>query len=381
MQDRPRHLAALRHKLAQFPIVALLGPRQVGKTTLARMLVAGWDEPTAFFDLEDPVDQRRLEDPGLALRALRGLVVLDEIQRMPALFDLLRVLVDRPDRPARFLVLGSAAPHIVKGVSETLAGRVAFHDLPGLDLDEVEDLDARWLRGGFPRAYLAPDDAASAEWREQFVRTFLERDLPGAGLAAPAPTMRRFWTMLAHWHGKLWNASELSAAFAVSDKTVRRYLDYLEATYVVHTLQPWFENVAKRQVKRPKVYLADSGLLHALLGLVSDEQLRGHPIVGASWEGFAISQILARLSVRWSEAYFWATHGGAELDLLVFRGGRRVGFEVKLAEAPTLTRSIQIAVDELGLDEVVVVHAGAKAWQMADRVRALPLRDVWTTTV
>ena len=377
MKERPRHLGAIRRKLQTYPVVALLGPRQIGKTTLARMLLEEWEGPSERFDVEDPVDRRRLADPGLALRGLTGLVVIDEVQRMPELFELLRVLADRPEQPARFLILGSAAPHLVAGVSESLAGRVAFHDLGGLDLDEVGTVETRWLRGGFPRSFLAADDAASFEWRQQFVRTFLERDLPQLGFDAPSTTMRRFWTMLAHYHGQLWNASELSRAFAVSDKTVRRYLDHLEATYVVRVLQPWFENVSKRQVRRPKVYLSDSGLLHALLGIETWTQLQGHPKVGASWEGLVLTQVLAWAGARPEEAYFWATHGGAELDLLLMKGGKRVGFEVKLTEAPTLTRSMRAALETLALDELTVVHAGDRAFPMADRVRAVPARDIW----
>lgn len=377
MLHRPRALSHLRLLLDRYPVAAVLGPRQVGKTTLARMLLEDWEGPTHHFDLEDPAHLRRLADPGLALRGLKGLVVLDEIQRLPELFPLLRVLADRPEQPARFLILGSASPHLVQGTSESLAGRVGFLDLGGLDLDEVDDLDSRWLRGGFPRAWLAPDDAASLDWRLQFVRTFLEVDLPGLGLGVPPTTMRRFWTMLAHHHGQLWSGSELARSFGVSDKTVRRYLDHLEATYVVRTLQPWHANLSKRQVKSPMVYLADSGLLHALLGLQTREDLLGHPKAGASWEGLVLGQVMARLGLRNSECYFWATHQGAELDLLTFHRGRRLGFEVKLTEAPKLTRSMHIARQDLQLDELVVVHAGQANWPMAEGIRALSLASLW----
>lgn len=373
---RPRHLQIVHRLLGEFPVVALLGPRQVGKTTLARRLLAEWEGPSERFDLEDPVDLRRLEDPGLALRPLRGLVVLDEVQRRPDLFPLLRVLADRDGIPARFLLLGSASPLLLQSTSETLAGRVAFHDLGGLVPEEVgfDRLDALWLRGGFPRSFLAGSDGASFEWREQFVRTFLERDLPQLGIGVAATTMRRFWTMLAHYHGQVWNGSELARAFGVSDKTVRRYLDHLEATFVVRTLQPWHENVGKRQVRSPKVFLSDSGLLHTLLGLRSRAELDGHPKVGASWEGFALRVVTDHLGVRPESCFFWATHGGAEVDLLVLRDNERLGFEFKRSEAPGLTRSMRVARDDLRLDRLDVVHAGDRSWPLADGVRALALR-------
>ncbi len=379
MLCRTRQLTSLRSRLQTYPVVSVLGPRQVGKTTLARQLVASWPEPTTFFDLEDPVDQRRLEDPGLALRPLRGLVVLDEVQRLPEVFPLLRVLADRPDVPARFLLLGSAAPELMRGVSESLAGRVAFHDLSGLSVDEIGDalLDALWLRGGFPRAFLARDDQESFDWRMQFVRTFLERDLPLLGVGIPAATMRRFWTMLAHYHGQTWNGAELARAFGVSTTTVRRYLGYLEGAFVVRVVQPWFENLGKRQVKSPKVYLVDSGLLHALLGLRTAEELMGHPKVGASFEGFAMRIVTERLGVRPEETYFWSTHQGAEIDLFVERGGRRLGVEFKRTEAPKVTKSMRIAMEDLRLDRLEVVHAGEATYPMAEGIRALALRDVW----
>jgi predicted AAA+ superfamily ATPase len=363
------------HFLGQHPVVALLGPRQVGKTTLAHEIGRSWKGPTHRFDLEDPIDLRRLEDPGLTLRPLTGLVILDEVQQRPDLFPLLRVLADRPDVPARFLVLGSASPSLVKSTSESLAGRVAFHDLGGLSLDEV-GIDARddlWLRGGFPRSFLAVDVAASYEWREQFVRTFLERDLAQLGIGVAPTTMRRFWTMLAHYHGQIWNGSELARAFGVSDKTVRSYLDHLAATFVVRVLQPWFENLGKRQVRSPKVYVTDPGLLHTLLGIRSMSELEGHPKVGASWEGFALHQLIEHLGVRPDACFYWATHGGAELDLLVIHHGQRHGYELKRTEAPAVTRSMRFAMQDLRLDRLDVIHAGDRSWEMAERIRAVPL--------
>ena len=369
---RRRHLRRLTLLLRESPVVALLGARQIGKSTLARQLVAARRGPTTWFDLENPVDLARLADPGLELRPLRGLVVLDEIQRLPEVFPLLRALVDRPRTPARFLVLGSASPELLRQTSETLAGRVAFHELDGFDLREVSDLDRLWLHGAFPRSCLARSAAASRRWRDDFVRTFLERDLVALGSSVPSTTLRRFWTMLAHWHGQIWNGSEFARAFGVAHTTVRRYLDLLTSVFVVQQLQPWHENVAKRQVRAPKVYVADSGILHALLGLNTREALVSHPKVGASWEGFAVRQIIQLLEARSDRCFHWSTHSGAELDLLVVAGRRRYGFEVKRTEAPRLTASMRSAVETLDLQRLDVVHAGQRLYKLAPRVRALP---------
>jgi hypothetical protein len=372
MIPREHHLRRLKLLLREFPVVALLGARQVGKSTLARQLVSTRRGRTTWFDLENPVDQSRLADPGLELRPLRGLVVLDEIHRLPDVFPLLRVLADRPRTPARFLVLGSASPELLRQTSETLAGRVAFHELDGFGLREVEDLERLWLRGGFPLAYLARSDAASRRWRDDFVRTFLERDITDLGSSIPSTTLRRFWTMLAHWHGQLWNGAEFGRAFGVAHTTVRRYLDLLTSVFVVRQLQPWHENISKRQVRAPRVYIGDSGILHALLGLGSRAELHSHPKVGASWEGFVIQQILHLLAARPEQCFHWSTHSGAELDLLVVSGDRRFGFEVKRAEAPRLTPSMRSAQETLGLTRLHVVHAGSSGYRMAPRITALP---------
>jgi predicted AAA+ superfamily ATPase len=368
-------LDTLRGLLERFPVVGILGARQVGKTTLARELAALRPEPATFFDLEDPADLARLAEPMLALRNLRGLVVIDEIQRRPDLYPVLRVLADRPELPARFLVLGSASPDLLRQTSESLAGRIFYHELGGFALDEVgvEARDRLWLRGGFPRSFLASAEVDSAEWRRGFVRTFLERDLPGLGVAIPPEMLRRFWTMVAHYHGQVWNGAELARSFGVSEPTVRRYLDLLTAALVLRQLQPWFENLGKRQVKSPKVYISDSGLLHTLLNLETREDLDGHPKIGASWEGFALSEVLVRLGARPEESFFWATHAGAELDLLVVRGRRRLGFEFKLTDAPKLTASIRTALADLKLDRVDVVHAGEHTFPLGERVRAVAL--------
>lgn len=373
--NRSWHLHRVRRLLARSPVVAILGPRQVGKTTLAADLRRSWAGQAGVFDLEDPGDLASLADPTLALRPLRGLVILDEVQRLPGLFPVLRVLADRPRSPARFLVLGSATPELLRQSSESLAGRLAFHELGGFSIEEVgvKSVDQLWLRGGFPRSFLARSGHESLDWRFDFIRTFLERDLPQLGVAIPSTTLRRFWAMLAHYHGQVWNASEFSRSFGVSDMTVRRYLDLLAATFVVRILLPWHENLAKRQVKSPKVYLADSGLLHALLNIRTREDLERHPKVGASFEGFAIAAITDRLRARWNECFFWATHAGAELDLLVVRGRTRIGFEIKRTVAPAVTPSMRTALVDLGLSRIDVIHAGDRTYALAPRIRAVAI--------
>ena len=369
-RDQIRTITAL---FEIFPVVAVLGPRQVGKSTLARTIARRASGPTEYFDLEDPEQLRRLQEPGLVLRDLRGLVVLDEIQRLPEVFPLLRVLADRPRRPARFLILGSASPELLRQSSESLAGRIGYHDLRGLNLEEVgaRRLGSLWLRGGFPRSLLATTDAASATWRRAFLGTFFARDLPALGLNVPPPTMERFWQMLAHWHGQTWNSSEFARSFGVADTTVRRYLDLLTATFLVRQLKPWHENLGKRQVKSPKVYLADSGLLHSVFATETTGDLQRHPKVGASWEGFLLEQVVQRLGARQEECFFWGTQAGAELDLLVVRGRERRGFEFKYTETPSVTPSMRIAMADLKLDELVVVHGGSQCWPMAEGIRAV----------
>jgi hypothetical protein len=379
MIPRPFHLRQLTQGLRQFPILALLGPRQVGKTTLARQLAAEWPGPTHHFDLEDPDDQARLTDAAFILRPLTGLVVLDEIQTRPDLFPLLRVLADRPDTPARFLILGSAAPELLKNTAESLAGRVAFHELDGIDIDEIspDQLDMRWLRGGFPRALLADNDGASRTWREAFIRTYLERDLPQLGITLPAITLRRFWTMVGHYHGQTWNGSELARALGVSDKTTTRYLDILEGTYMAWRLRPWHSNLGKREIKAPKVYLSDTGILHSLLGISSQDNLLAHPKCGASWEGFVIQEIVRHAGIHHRDAYFWGLHSGAELDLLIMRDGRRLGFEVKLTRSPKVMPSMRTAIEALELEHLYVVcHGSGEPWPLAEKISAVPLSEI-----
>jgi predicted AAA+ superfamily ATPase len=374
MIDRPQYLAAIAARLKASPVVALLGPRQTGKTTLARQVAAG--QAMHYFDLERPATLQRLAEPTTALEPLTGLIILDEIQRQPELFPLLRVLADRKPEPARFLILGSASPSLVRGVSESLAGRVSFVDIHGFDLVEVgtKALQPLWWRGGFPLAFLAATEEASQRWREDFIRTLLERDLPQLGITTPAATMRRFWSMIAHFHGQVWNAAELARSLGATEPTARRYLDTLTSMYLVRQLQPWFENLGKRQVKAPKIYVRDSGLLHQLLGLESFHALEGHPKLGASWEGFALEQVLGITGDQ--QAYFWATHSGAELDLLVHWRGRRWGFEFKYSDAPTMTKSMHIALEDLKLERIFTVYPGKEAYSMHEKVEALPLAQL-----
>jgi len=377
MLDRQWHATELQILLRQFQVVGLLGARQVGKTTLARQLARDRDE-VHVFDLEDPADRARLRDPMLALRGLSGLVVIDEIQHAPETFPILRVLADRVPLPARFLVLGSASPGLLRQSSESLAGRIAYHELSPFDLGEVgpEHWRRLWLRGGFPLSYLGAADDESMIWRRAFVRTYLERDLPQLGVQVPGDTIRRFWTMLAHYHGQTWNSAELARALGVARSTVRHYLHILTATFMARRLDPWFINVGKRQVKSPKVYLSDSGLLHHLLDIGDHEQLERHPKVGASFEGFAIEQVIRALGAEPEQCFSWSLHSGAELDLLVVRGQQRLGFEIKHTSAPRVTRSMRSALEALDLERLDVIYPGADVFPLAERVRAVGIESL-----
>lgn len=362
--------------LRAFRAVELVGPRQVGKTTLARQFI---DVASPhYFDLEDPVSCQRLADPMSTLSGLEGLVVIDEIQHMPALPETLRVLMDRPGhihRNGQYLLLGSAAPRVMHK-SESLLGRAVTLEVSGFDISETglaaPEVQQLWLRGGFPAAFLAPDDLISAQWRNAAIQRHVSGDLPLLGMNAPAPLMTRFWQMLAHYHGQIWNAAEPARSLGISESTVRRYLDYLTQTFMVRQLQPWHENLAKRQVKAPKIYFRDTGLLHALLGIRQLPQLLAHPLCGASWEGFALEQVL-RIAQP-DQAYFWATHQGAELDLLMFKDNRRVGVEFKRSDAPKLTPSMRIAMQDLRLDALYVVYPGTHRYALAPGVEAVPLQ-------
>jgi predicted AAA+ superfamily ATPase len=371
MIPRPDAIERIVAVFKVHPIAALLGPRQCGKTTLARMISER--EPCSYFDLENPVDLRRLSAPMSTLEELSGLVVMDEIQRRPDLFELLRVLVDRPKSPVHFLILGSASLGLVRGVSESLAGRIGFVDLSGFDLREVgsEKRSRLWIRGGFPRSFLAKDDPSSIAWREDFTRTFLERDIPQLGITIPAETLRRFWTMISHYHGQVWNAAQFARSLGTSEKTARRYLDILAGAYMVRVLPPWYENIRKRQVKAPKIYIRDSGILHALLQINTMADLQGHPKLGSSWEGFCLEQLIGYLGTR--DVYFWATHAGAELDLLVTVAGKRYGFEFKYADAPGANRSMRIAIEDLELEHLWVIYPGRHEYDIDENISVIPV--------
>jgi predicted AAA+ superfamily ATPase len=366
-------IEVVRHAIRTNPVTALYGPRQCGKTTVAREIAGA--NPAGYFDLEDPVSERRLAEPMLALRSLRGLVVIDEVQRKPDLFPILRVLADRRPLPARFLVLGSASPELLRQGSESLAGRIALVEMDGFDLAEagVEAQRKLWWRGGFPRAFLAKTERDCRTWQENFIRTFLERDIREFGVDVPPVALRRLWMMLAHYHGQLWNASEIARSLGESHSTVKRHVELLTGALIVRQLQPFHENLGKRQVKAPKVYVRDSGLLHALLSVPSFRALEGHPKIGASWEGFAIEEIIRRAGER--NCYFWATHSGAELDLLVFNGGKRYGVEVKYSDAPGTTKSMRIAIDDLKLDRLLVVYPGDQSYSLDKNIAVVTLEN------
>jgi predicted AAA+ superfamily ATPase len=371
MIQRKSVLRALKNALKRNRVVVLVGPRQCGKTTLARLLLQ--EDSLNYFDLEDPTSLARLDEPMTALGSLRGLVVIDEVQRRPDLFPVLRVLVDRRDSPARFLILGSASGDLLRQTSESLAGRMERVIIGGFTLDELgTDADQKlWFRGGFPLSFLAPNDADSESWRKSFIQTLLERDFPQWGVRVPAVALQRFWAMVAHFHGQTWNAAEPARALGVSESTTRRHLDLLTDALMVRQLHPYHANIGKRQVKAPKIYVRDSGLFHQLAGISSIKGLMTHPKVGASWEGFVIEQVL--LTVDHEDAFFWATHQGAEIDLVLRRGSRLLGVEFKRVDAPRMTPSIRTALKDLELERVIVVYPGTKRYPIADRVDAVPL--------
>lgn len=376
MLDRTELVAAVRADIRRSPVTVLLGPRQSGKTTLARAVAAASRRHT-WFDLEDPETSLRPDVAKQVLAPLRGLVVIDECQRQPDLLPLLRVLADRRPLPAKFLLLGSAAPELVRGTSETLAGRVAHREMAGFDLAEVppSKLATLWLRGGFPRAYLARTERDSFGWRADFTQTFIERDLPQLGVRVPAAALRRFWTMLAHYHGGVWNAAELARSMGTGETAVRHYVDLLTGSLMVRQLPPWSSNLGKRLVKAPKVYLRDSGLLHYFLGVRDRLGLLGHPGLGGSWEGFVVEQVIRRLRAE-RDAFFYRTHAGTELDLLVVRGSKRFGFEAKHTDSPAVTKSMVVAIEDLDLEHLWIVHPGERSVALGDRISSLPLREL-----
>jgi predicted AAA+ superfamily ATPase len=374
--ERKRLMGRVRNALANYPVAVLLGARQAGKTTLARQIVRTWRGETHFFDLESESGFAALAStPEMTLSELRGLIVIDEVQRLPNLFAILRPLADRANNSAHFLLLGSASPSMIKGVSESLAGRADYVYVPGFAIDDVghEHQNTLWLRGGFPRSFLSGSNKQSLVWRKNFITSQVERDIPLLGVSISSAALRRFWNMLAHYHGQIWNAEELGCAMGLTGKTVRHYLDVLAETFLVRILPPWFENIGKRQVKSPKVYMRDSGLLNAFLNIETMTGLRSHPKYGASWEGFAMEQILACLEMF--HCYFWATSQGAEVDLLCEHDGRRIGFEFKCMDAPTMTKSMHIGLADLHLDQLWIVYPGLHRYPLHNKVIAMPLRE------
>ncbi len=371
MIERTELLKQVNDALKRSRVVALIGPRQCGKTTLARQIVS--PDSANYFDLENPISLARLDEPTTTLQDLRGIVVVDEIQRRPDLFPILRVLSDRDPLPARFLILGSASPALLRQSSESLAGRITIIPMSGFGLDEIgiESQNIHWQRGGFPRSFLAETDKESLEWRRDFVSTFLERDVPQFGVKIPSTSLFRFWSVAAHYHGQIWNASEAARTLNISEATARRYVDLLQDLFMIRQLQPWYSNLGKRQVKSPKIYFRDTGLLHYLLGIKSESELNLHPRLGASWEGYVIEEIIK--STRPDETYFWATHSGAELDLLLIKDNKRVGVECKRMDAPKLTPSMRTAMVGLELDRLVVVYPGSQPYSLAERITVLPL--------
>jgi len=365
----------VREKIRRYPVTLIVGPRQCGKTTLARQVRQ--DLGGHYFDLEDPSTPLQPEIARTVLEKLKGLIVIDEFQRQPSLFMLLRVLSDRKPLPARFLVLGSASLDLVKGVSESLAGRVSYIEMGGFNLGEVgaARMETLWERGGFPESFLARNASLSLEWRANFLRSFLERDIPQLGIRVPAPALRRFWQMVAHYHGQIWNASDFARSLGVKEDTARRYLDILAGAFVVRELPPWHENLGKRLVKSPKVYIRDSGILHQLLGLKNRTQIQSHPKLGFSWEGFALEQVISVMNSE-KDSYFYKTYAGAELDLLIIKGGKRYGFEFKYADLPRLGKSMKVVFDDLKLEKLWVIYPGSRSFPLARGIEALPLKNL-----
>lgn len=377
MIRRTPEISLLQERLKTSPVVAMLGPRQCGKTTLAKQLIFHWKLPVTFFDCENPRDLQRLEEPLLALEELKGLVVIDEIQRRPELFPILRVLVDRSSK-TRYLILGSASRDLIRQSSESLAGRISYLEIGGFSLNHISisKSDRLWIRGGFPRSFLASSEKASYQWRQDFIATFLERDIPQLGFQIPAKSLGKFWSMLAHYHGQIFNASEIGRSLEISDHTAQRYLDLLSGTFMVRQLRPWHYNTKKRLIKRPKIYFRDTGILHALLYLEEKKDVLLHPKLGASWEGFALEEIIKIVQLRENEAFFWGVHTGAELDLVFHKKGKRFGAEVKYTQAPSITPSIQHALEELSLSHLWIIYPGKESYSLGKNITAIPLEEI-----
>jgi hypothetical protein len=376
MMIRQDFLDKIEHAFKVTKVVAILGPRQCGKTTAAKQFIEKQPQfaKQNFFDLENYRDRERLRDPLLSLSSLSNLIVIDEIQRAPNLFESLRVLVDDQELDQRYLILGSASRDLIAQSSETLAGRITYLELTPFMFDEIHEMEKLWIRGGYPLSVLGATDEISVAWRKGYIKTFLERDIPELGINIPAEQLRRFWMMLAHYHGNMFNASELGRSLGLTHKTMKEYADILTGTFMIRQLQPWYENIGKRQVKTPKIYIRDSGIFHTLLGVNTHSELLNNPKLGSSWEGFAIEQILFHLDVQPEECYFWATHQQAELDLLIIKNGKRLGFEIKYSSAPKLTKSMQIAQNDLALDALTVVYPGEIEYPLTKEIHVKPLR-------
>ncbi|CCB88839.1 ATP-binding protein [Simkania negevensis] len=374
---RSYFLKQIKEGFNTHPIVGILGPRQCGKTTLARMYANERNTIPLenYFDLEDLNDIERLASPQTTLSELKGLIIIDEIQRRPELFQTLRVLVDRPNSQQKFLILGSASPDLLRQSSETLTGRIHYIELTPFNYNEVQDLTTLWHRGGFPRSFLANDSGASYIWRKSYIRTFIEQDIPSLGFKLPPEQLRRFWMMLTHYHGCMYNGSEIGRSINLSYKTIRSYTDILAGTMMIRQLQPWYENISKRQVKSPKIYFRDSGLFHVLLGIENESELRLHPKLGASWEGFALEEIIRYHEVDTYNCFFWATQASAELDLLILKKGKRLGFEFKYTDSPRVSKSMRIAINDLKLDEIVIIYPGIKSFSLDEKIRAAGLEQ------
>ena len=375
---RIKELEMLTQRIKEFPAVAILGPRQCGKTTLARQFVKQYDKSKVhFFDLEDPLDLAKLENPTLTLQNLKDFIIIDEIQRRPELFPALRVLIDK-NKKSKYIILGSASSELISQSSETLAGRISYMELGGfsLELFPSEDIQKLWIRGGFPRSFMAKNNTLSFQWRKDFITTFLEKDIPNLGIRIPATSLRRFWLMLSHYHGQIFNASEIGKSLGASDTTVRRYLDILSGTFIIRQLQPWFYNTKKRLVKRPKIYFRDSGIFHSLMSLENYNDVISHPKLGASWEGFALEQIIQHLNLKEDEIFFWAAHTGAELDLLFNRKGKAWGIEIKYSEAPKLTKSMGSAISELSLSHLWVIYPGKDNYKLDKNISVISLKSL-----
>lgn len=369
--ERLAFIKKIKKSFKSAPVTGLLGPRQCGKTTLANMYVEK-NKAVHYFDLENPLDLARLEDPMLALGDLSGLIVIDEIQRRPELFPILRVLVDQKKKQ-EYLILGSASRDLIQQSSETLAGRINYIELTPFNMHEVKDIKRLWVRGGFPKSYLSKSNDISYDWRQSYIQTFLERDIPSFGFNIPARTLYRFWMMLTHYHGQIFNASEIGKSLGVAHTTVRNYLDILTGTFMIRELSPWFENIKQRQIKSPKIYFRDSGILHALLGVKDHQALLTHPKLGASWEGMALEEVIRHHQARPEECFFWGIHAQAELDLLIHKDGKKMGYEFKFSDAPKLTKSMQTAMEILNLDSLSVIYPGDKNYKLTNKINVIGL--------